>query len=105
MFGQGEIISYLEMCREEGVNLQRGMNHHLRGGHSVILMSLRRGAPYADRVEDDGKALIYEGHDIPKHMGGPDPKRVNQPMLNPGGRRHSERVVLRGSGKVQAGRE
>jgi len=85
MFGQGEIVSYLEMCTEEGVNLQRGMNHHLRGRHSVILMSLRRGAPYADRVEDDGKVLIYEGHDIRKHMGGPDPKRVNQPMLNPGG--------------------
>ena len=37
----GDIISYLEMCSEEGVNLQRGMNYHLRGDISVILMSLR----------------------------------------------------------------
>jgi hypothetical protein len=55
MFGQGEIISYLEMCNEEGMNLQRGMKHHLRGRHSAILMSLRCGAPYADRVQEDAK--------------------------------------------------
>ena len=54
------------MCREEGVNLQRGMNFHLRDSSSVILMSLRKGAPYADRIEEDGRVLIYEGHDIPR---------------------------------------
>ena len=43
------------------VNLQRGMNFRLRGGLSVILMSLRAGAPYADRIEENGKILIYEG--------------------------------------------
>jgi len=85
MFRQGEIISYLDMCREEGVNLQRGMNYHLRDIYSVILMSLRHGAPYADRVEEDGKVLIYEGHDIARTKDGPDPKTVDQPMRNPGG--------------------
>ena len=50
----GEVISYLEMCREEGVNLQRGMNFGSSGRPSVILMSRRPGAPYDDRVEDDG---------------------------------------------------
>ena len=50
----GDIISYLEMCAEEKVNLQRGMNYHLRPSLSVILMSLRPGAPYADRIEEDG---------------------------------------------------
>jgi hypothetical protein len=85
MFGQGEIITYLDMCREEGVNLQRGMNFHLRGLGSVILMSLRPGAPYADRVEEEGRILVYEGHDIPKTKDGPDPKSVDQPTLNPGG--------------------
>jgi len=39
------------------------MNFRLRANLSVILMSLRRGAPYADRIEDDGKTLIYEGHE------------------------------------------
>jgi len=85
MIGQGEIISYLDMCREEGVNLQRGMNFRLGGTYSVILMSLRLGAPYGDRVEEDGKVLVYEGHDIPMHKGGPDPKTVDQPFFNPGG--------------------
>jgi len=85
MFNSGEIISYLDMCKEEGVNLQRGMNFRLRNSFSVILMSLRPGALYADRVEDGGKILIYEGHDLPQTKGTPDPKTVDQPMHNPGG--------------------
>ncbi|OGW84087.1 MAG: hypothetical protein A2987_05450 [Omnitrophica bacterium RIFCSPLOWO2_01_FULL_45_10] len=79
MFKIGDVISYLDMCREEGCNLQRGMNYRLRPGYSVILMSLRKGAPYVDRVEENGKVLIYEGHDIPKFRNSPDPKSVDQP--------------------------
>jgi hypothetical protein len=67
------------MCQEESARLQRGMNFRLRANLSVILMSLRRGAPYADRIEDDGKTLIYEGHDVPRKTGGPNPKKVDQP--------------------------
>jgi hypothetical protein len=85
MIKPGDVISYLEMCTEEGVNLQRGMNFHLRGDVSVILMSLRPNAPYADRVEEDGHVLIYEGHDVSKTLDTPIPKIVNQPMNNPGG--------------------
>lgn len=85
MIKSGDVISYLEMCREEGVNLQRGMNFRLHGGFSVILMSLRPGAPYADRIEDDGNTLIYEGHDIAQKRGGPNPKTIDQPMRNPNG--------------------
>ena len=85
MFNPGDIISYLEMCSEEGVNLQRGMNYHLRGDTSVILMSLRPNAPYSDKVEDDGRILIYEGHDVPKTKENPLPKIVNQQMNNPSG--------------------
>jgi len=81
----GDVISYLEMCAEEKVNLQRGMNYHLRGDISVILMSLRRNAPYADRIENDGRILIYEGHDVPRTSDNPSPKVVDQPMYNPGG--------------------
>ena len=79
---RGDVISYLAMCSEEGVNLQRGMNFRLRGGFSVILMSLRRGAPYADSIEEDGRVLIYEGHDAPRGKGGPDTKALDQPMTN-----------------------
>lgn len=84
-FKQSEIISYLQMCIEEGVNLQRGMNFHLKGESSVILMSVRKGAPYNDRVEDNGRILIYEGHDIPFTNGERDPKTVSQPQNNPNG--------------------
>jgi HNH endonuclease len=85
MMKPGDVLSYLNICAEEGVNLQRGMNFRLHGGISVILMSLRPGAPYADRIEEDGRVLIYEGHDIPKTRGGPEPKLVDQPMTNPSG--------------------
>lgn len=81
----GDVISYLEMCQTEGVNLQRGMNFRLHAGYSVILMSLRIGAPYADTVEDNGRVLIYEGHDIPKRGYDMNPKAVDQPMTNPSG--------------------
>ena len=80
-----EIISYLEMCRREGASLQRGMNFGLRHGHSVILMSLRRNAPYRDQVVDDGTTLIYEGHDQPRSTTVPQPKTVDQPEWTPRG--------------------
>jgi hypothetical protein len=79
----GDVISYMEMCSAIGVNLQRGMNFRLRDEFSIILMSLRPGAPYEDRVEDDGRVLIYEGHDVAKTPNGPQPKQVDQPDRNP----------------------
>jgi hypothetical protein len=85
MIHPGDIISYLGMCAEEKVNLQRGMNYHLRPNVSVILMSLRQGAPYADRIEGNGRVLIYEGHDAPKSNMNPYPKQIDQPVRNTGG--------------------
>ena len=76
---RGTIISYNEMCRKEGTSLQRGMNFRLRGGHSVILMSVRPNSPYRDEVREDGTVLIYEGHDEPKGKGVTDPKLLDQP--------------------------
>jgi hypothetical protein len=61
------------------------MNFRICGSESVILMSLRKNAPYADRVDDEGHTLIYEGHDCPKVAGGPDPKHLDQPERFPGG--------------------
>jgi hypothetical protein len=80
-----EILPYLEMCQREGVSLQRGMNFELRDNHSVILMSVRVNAPYADRFEDDGTTLIYEGHDVPRSTQNPNPKAVDQPGHTPAG--------------------
>ena len=90
----GEIISYYDMCTEEGVTLQRGMNFRLGKSYSVILMSVRPNAPYADRVEENGKILIYEGHDIPRNLAR-DPKSVDQPRTTPSG-------LLTQNGKFEA---
>lgn len=86
MVQPGDVLSYAGMCQHEGENLQRGMNFRLHSDISVILMSTRVGAPYADRVEEGGRVLIYEGHDVPRVTGGPDPKTVDQPMRTVGGR-------------------
>jgi hypothetical protein len=80
----GDIISYNEMCLLEGYSLQRGMNFRVGGKGSVILMSVRKGAPYADQVINNGKIIIYEGHDIPKNLS-PNPKGVNQSLKTPSG--------------------
>jgi hypothetical protein len=79
------VISYLEMCRREGTSLQAGMNFGIGGSHSVILMSLRPNAPYADRLEDGGTTLVYEGHDHPRGHHVPNPKLIDQPGSYPGG--------------------
>jgi hypothetical protein len=84
MIKPGYIISYNEMCLEIGYSLQRGMNFQVGGSISVILMSLRKNAPYADRIEDNGNILIYEGHDLPKNLSR-NPKNENQPKYNPNG--------------------
>jgi HNH endonuclease len=80
-----EIISYLAMCQRESMSLQRGMNFDFGRGYSVILMSVRRNAPYRDQLQDDGATLIYEGHDAPRSEGLPDPKTVDQPEFTPAG--------------------
>jgi len=104
MVNQGDVISYLDMCREEGVNLQRGMNFRLKGGFSVILMSIRTGAPYADRIEDEGRVLIYEGHDIPTIKNGPNPKSVDQVAYNPGGSLTQNGLFFEAAEKSQKGK-
>ncbi len=73
------------MCSREGTSLQRGMNFGLGGNHSVILMSVRPGAPYRDRFEGDGSTLIYEGHDEPRSETNRQPKDLDQPEKTPNG--------------------
>lgn len=85
-FQPGEVIGYIAMCEEEGASLQRGMNFRLSPGHSVVLMSQRRGAPYHDQVLEDGAVIVYEGHDVRRSRGGPEPKTVDQPLRTTRGR-------------------
>jgi len=80
-----EVIPYIEMCRREGVSLQRRMNFELGNDHSVILMSVRPNAPYADRYEEDASTIIDEGHDVPRSPQSPNPKVIDQPVTTPTG--------------------
>lgn len=84
MIQPGDVISYWDMCKEESMALQRGMNFKLHKKSSVILMSLRPGAIYADRIEDDGRVLIYEGHDVPRRDDSVRPKEIDQTMYDKG---------------------
>ncbi|MFP5203816.1 MAG: HNH endonuclease [Acidobacteriota bacterium] len=102
-FKPGDVISYTEMCSAVGVSLQRGMNFHLCGTESVILMSLRKNAPYADQVQDEGRTLIYEGHDCAKITGGPDPKGTDQPANHSGGSPTQNGLFLASVQKHKAG--
>jgi hypothetical protein len=97
-----EILSYTEMTGREGLSLQKGMNFRtsIKGGaagYSIILMSVRKNAPYQDQWHEPGSpeairhgagdrgVLEYEGHDLPKRQGATlDPKRVDQPLTLPG---------------------
>lgn len=100
----GDVVSYLEMCAEFGVNLQRGMNFRLTAAESLILMSLRPGAPYADGVEDGGRVIIYEGHNLPLTKGGADPKTVDQPESLPSGRLTQNGLFADAVRRFKAGR-
>ena len=64
--------------------MQKGMNYDVGKNYSILLMSLREGAPYDDAFDELGN-LVYEGHDISRSAGGPDPKSVDQPIQTPGG--------------------
>jgi len=81
-----EIITYLELCNREKAHLQHGMNWRIQSTHSVFLMSTRKGSPYDDRIEDEGRTLIYEGHDAPRNTTSNDPKTVDQPGVLPSGK-------------------
>jgi hypothetical protein len=89
-----DILAYLEVCQREGGQLQKGMNFRLHPGHSVILMSMRPNAPYADRIEERGRVLIYEGHNLPKSATNRTPEIVDQPRVWPSGK-------LRENGKFE----
>ncbi|PKL46861.1 MAG: HNH endonuclease [Planctomycetes bacterium HGW-Planctomycetes-1] len=79
------IISYSDIVRREDIMLQRGMNYRIKHGYSIILMSVRKGAPYKDRWHPDTGILEYEGHDELKRKG-INPKKEDQPLETTSGR-------------------
>jgi hypothetical protein len=100
---ENEIIPYIELCRREGVSLQRGMNFGLGKNHSVILMSVSPGAPYEDRFEDDGSTIVYEGHDTPRSPQNQNPKAIDQPEISPSGSLTENGKFHRAAQKYKAG--
>jgi hypothetical protein len=75
-----DIISYHELVAAEKANLQKGMNFGIGRGYSVVLMSVRAGAPYADAIDPGTGMLTYEGHDINRNKEFPNPKVVISPL-------------------------
>ncbi len=47
-------------------------------------MSVRKGAPYSDKIDRKTNTLIYEGHDSPRNLSN-SPKEVDQPLTTPKG--------------------
>ncbi len=83
---RGDVIRYADLVNEEGFSIQRGMNFNVQGkNYAIILMSVRENAPYADKVEDDGTTIIYEGHNIQKNHNatGKPEDEVDQPFITP----------------------
>ena len=71
------IISYADIVKREDIMLQRGMNFRVKQNYSIILMSVRKGAPYKDQWHEETGLLEYEGHDEPKR-GPRDPKKLSR---------------------------
>jgi hypothetical protein len=80
-----DIISYHELVAAEKANLQKGMNFGIGRDYSVVLMSVRLGAPYADAIDPKTGMLTYEGHDVNQTKDCPNPKVLDQPLTTPRG--------------------
>ncbi|HOK67075.1 MAG TPA: hypothetical protein PK054_00200 [Anaerohalosphaeraceae bacterium] len=66
--------------------IQKGMNFRLHPTYSVLLMSVRKGAPYNDRWHEDLGLLEYEGHDESRRKNrSVNVKSIDQPMKTPKG--------------------
>ena len=81
----GDVIRHAAITLAEGASYQAGMNFRPGGRTSIFLMSRRPGAPYDDRVEKDGRVLIYEGHNAKRLHGEPSPETIDQPASTPKG--------------------
>lgn len=79
-----DIISYDELAVMEGSRVQKGMNFNYTSDYSILLMSVRKNAPYADKWDKKTNTLIYEGHDVPHNLSD-TPKKVDQPIATPKG--------------------
>ena len=76
------VISYTQLViKENGKQIQKGMNFAIQKTYSILLMSTQKNAPYNDQIFDDGE-IEYEGHDVPANIN-PEKKLVDQSLLSP----------------------
>ncbi|MCB1059896.1 MAG: HNH endonuclease [Calditrichaeota bacterium] len=94
------------MCENEyGRMLQAGMHFRPNGSTSIFLMSVRKNAPYSDRIEEGGRVLIYEGHDAARNRVEGDPKSVDQPLALPSGKPTQNGLFYRAAHAFKSGEE
>jgi hypothetical protein len=81
---QWEIWTYLDMVNDIWFSIQRWMNYSSNWRPSIILMSIRKNAPYNDKALNWWTTIIYEWHDIQKnHANWRNPKTTDQPAKTP----------------------
>ncbi len=79
-----KVITYTQLViKENGKQIQKGMNFGIQKTYSVVLMSTQKNAPYNDHILEEG-VIEYEGHDVPSNLN-PDKKLVDQSLLTPSG--------------------
>lgn len=84
---RNNVLSYFQMCNQERLSLQAGMNFRPHPQYSVLLMSTRSdAAQYDDGWDVERGLLIYEGHNARKSADGPDPATIDQPLKYASGR-------------------
>jgi hypothetical protein len=80
-----DIFGYDKLVAAEKANLQAGMNYREGRDYAIVLMSFRKGAPYRDSIDPVSGLISYEGHNVKRRRGGPNPKEVDQPLTTPKG--------------------
>ena len=66
-------------------------------------MSTRKGAPYDDKIQDEGRTLIYEGHDAHKNTTDLNPKTIDQPGFTQWGKPTRNGVFAKAVDEFKAG--
>ncbi|MCP6718549.1 MAG: HNH endonuclease [Patescibacteria group bacterium] len=100
-----DIFPYNEIVSREGFNIQKGMNYRPKGKrYSILLMSVRSGAPYNDGFDKEGKLLIYEGEDLTKREKA-SPKNYDQPFFTKTGKLTNNGLFLKAVEDFKFGRK
>lgn len=101
----GDVVPWSTVTSFAGLTSRKGMQYRPRGGTSVFLMSRRTGAPYDDVLADEGRTLVYVGHDANETPEGPDPRTVDQPLTRPDGRPSDNALFLKTVEAAKTGAE